>query len=91
MDAEYTVDATFTGIAGTATTDVHVLHNGRSIHDGLINVAGHGNELLHRGLQGPGPLPGTLWTILHNVLPEKGNLPTTPMANENGRSIRPGR
>ena len=43
-DAEYSLNATFTGIAGSATTDVHVLHNGRSLHDGLINVASHGNE-----------------------------------------------
>jgi len=42
--AEYSVDATFVGIAKEATTDVHVLHNGRSLHDGLINVASHGNE-----------------------------------------------
>ncbi len=44
-DAEYSVDADFSGIAGSAaTTDVHVLHNGRSLHDGLINVAESGNQ-----------------------------------------------
>lgn len=40
---EHTIEATFTGIAGRATTDVHVLHNGRSLHDGLINVKEEGN------------------------------------------------
>ncbi len=40
---EYTMEATFAGIAESATTDVHVLHNGRSLHDGLINVKDHGN------------------------------------------------
>lgn len=43
-DGKYSVDVNFTGIAKEATTDVHLLHNGRSLHDGLINVAGHGNE-----------------------------------------------
>jgi len=43
-DGEYSVAAIFTGIAKEATTDVHVLHNGRSLHDGLINVADRGNE-----------------------------------------------
>ncbi len=42
--AEYAVDATFAGIAKEATTDMHVLHNGHSLHDGLINVASYGNE-----------------------------------------------
>jgi len=41
---EHAVEVAFTGIAGRATTDVHVLHNGRSLHDELINVASHGNE-----------------------------------------------
>ena len=40
---EYDIDATFTGIAGRATTDVHVLHNGRSLHDGGINIGDYGN------------------------------------------------
>ena len=31
---EHAVEVAFTGIAGRATTDVHVLHNGRSLHDG---------------------------------------------------------
>ena len=41
---ERRIDATFTGIAQKATTDIHILHNGRSLHDDLINVDGHGNE-----------------------------------------------
>lgn len=41
---EHRIEATFTGIAQKATTDVHVLHNGRSLHDDLINVDDHGNE-----------------------------------------------
>jgi len=40
----HTVEATFSGIAQRATTDVHVLHNGRSLHDELINVDGRGNQ-----------------------------------------------
>jgi len=40
---EHSIEATFTGIAGHATTDVHVLHNGRALHDGLINLQGQGN------------------------------------------------
>ena len=38
------LSATFTGIAKRATTDVHVLHNRKSLFDALINVKGHGNE-----------------------------------------------
>ena len=30
--------ATFTGLAERATTDVHVLHNGRPLFDGLLNL-----------------------------------------------------
>lgn len=41
--SEYMVDAVFSGIATAATTNVHVLLNGRSLHDGLINVQGHPN------------------------------------------------
>jgi len=41
---EHTVEATFTGIAGQASTDVHVLHNGRSLHEGWINVKDQGNQ-----------------------------------------------
>ncbi|MBI2929318.1 MAG: glycoside hydrolase family 2 [Verrucomicrobia bacterium] len=40
---EHELAATFTGIAGAATTDFHVLHNGRSLHDGFINVRGSAN------------------------------------------------
>ena len=33
-----------TGIAEHATTDVHVLHQGRPLFDGFVNVQGQGNE-----------------------------------------------
>ena len=36
--------ATFHGIAERATTDVHVLHNGRPLLDGSVNVKGGGNS-----------------------------------------------
>ena len=38
------IEAVFTGIAERATTDVHVLHNGRPIHDGQINLGSAGNR-----------------------------------------------
>ena len=38
------VTATFTGLAERATTDVHVLHNGRSVFDGALNLNGAPNE-----------------------------------------------
>ncbi|MBM3890684.1 MAG: glycoside hydrolase family 2, partial [Verrucomicrobia bacterium] len=41
---EHEVNATFTGVAGRATTDVHVLHNGKPLHDGGINIGDHGNS-----------------------------------------------
>ncbi len=41
---EHMVTAAFTGIAGRATTDVHVLHNGKPLHDGGINIGGQGNS-----------------------------------------------
>ena len=37
------VEAVFTGIADRATTDVHLLHNGRSFFDGGINLGGQPN------------------------------------------------
>jgi hypothetical protein len=46
---QYTIEAVFAGIAQAATTDVHVLHNGQSIHGGLINVGGSGNESAFSG------------------------------------------
>ena len=36
--------ATFTGLAEKATTDVHVLHNGRPLFDCLLNLDGSPNE-----------------------------------------------
>ena len=41
---EHEVNATFTGIARHATTDVHVLHNGKTLHDGGINIGDHGSS-----------------------------------------------
>jgi len=38
------VIATFTGLAERATTDVHVLHRGRALFDGLLNLSGAANE-----------------------------------------------
>lgn len=39
----YVLRADFEGISTHTTTDVHVLHNGRPLHDGLINVQGASN------------------------------------------------
>ena len=44
-----TVEAVFTGISERATTDLHVMHNGRPLHDGQINLAGAGNRDLFTG------------------------------------------
>jgi len=41
---EIVVSAEFTGIATQATTDVHVLHQGKSLFDGFLNVRGAGNR-----------------------------------------------
>jgi hypothetical protein len=41
------VAAHFTGIAASATTDVHLLHNDRPLWDGSVNVHGAGNEAKH--------------------------------------------
>jgi len=38
---EHEVSAEFAGIAGEATTDVHVLRNGRALHSGFINLRGN--------------------------------------------------
>jgi len=38
------VKAAFDSIAKKATTDVHVLHNGKALFDGFINVQGHGGH-----------------------------------------------
>ncbi|NQT38044.1 MAG: glycoside hydrolase family 2 [Planctomycetes bacterium] len=40
----FDLSAKFKSIAVAATTDVHVLHNGKSLFDGLINVDGKGPE-----------------------------------------------
>jgi hypothetical protein len=39
------VEARFTSIAERATTDVHLLHNGRSLFSGLVNLRGSGMEV----------------------------------------------
>ena len=44
VSGPHQIAATFTGIAERATTDVHVLHNGQPLHDGLINLRGSGNS-----------------------------------------------
>ncbi len=41
---QYAVNAKFKGIAEKATTDVHVLHQGKAIFDDAINVGDRGNE-----------------------------------------------
>jgi alpha-galactosidase len=41
---EYSVRATFLAIDRDTTTDVHVLHRGRSVFDGLINLHGQGKQ-----------------------------------------------
>ena len=41
---ELSVSATFTGIAQQATTDAHVLRQGKPLFDGFINLHGCGNQ-----------------------------------------------
>lgn len=41
---EVQIDAAFTGLAGRATTDVHVLHRGHSLVDGRLNLEGSPND-----------------------------------------------
>ena len=48
---EYQIDAIFTSIAQAATTDVHVLRNGQTLHQGLINLNGAGSESAYAGKQ----------------------------------------
>lgn len=43
-DEKVEVAAVFSSIAERATTDVHVLHNGRAVYDGLINLKEAGRE-----------------------------------------------
>lgn len=42
---EVQLATTFTGLAGHATTDVHVLLNGRRLFDGFVNLKGSPNEV----------------------------------------------
>jgi len=42
-------EAAFRSIAERATTDVHVLHNGRPLFDGAVNVGGAGPEARFQG------------------------------------------
>ena len=46
---DYRIEAAFTSIAQAATTDVHVLHNGQPLHDGLLNIGGKGSESAYSG------------------------------------------
>jgi len=41
---EHEVNATFESIARRATTDVHVLYNGKPLHDGGIHIGDHGSS-----------------------------------------------
>ncbi|MBC8871484.1 MAG: glycoside hydrolase family 2 [Planctomycetes bacterium] len=43
-DGDLELSVAFNAISRTATTDVHVVHNGRPIFGGLINVGGQGPE-----------------------------------------------
>ncbi|MBN2294886.1 MAG: hypothetical protein JXM70_20835, partial [Pirellulales bacterium] len=49
QDATIDLTVNFISIAEQATTDVHVLHNGRALFDGFINVSGHGPNAGFRG------------------------------------------
>ena len=42
---EVQLTTVFTGLAPRATTDVHVMHNGRSLFDGFVNLKGSPNEV----------------------------------------------
>ncbi len=44
QEGAYSVKGAFASIAERATTDVHVFHNGVSIHDSVINLESRGNE-----------------------------------------------
>ncbi|MBN1845341.1 MAG: hypothetical protein JW810_06625 [Sedimentisphaerales bacterium] len=48
-EAEVEISASFKSIAERATTDVHVLHNGRALFDGLINVGDGGPKAQFSG------------------------------------------
>lgn len=41
---EVEVSGAFVGLAERATTDIHLLHNGRALFDGLLNLNGASNE-----------------------------------------------
>ena len=43
------IDAEFASIAEKATTDVHLLHNGRAVFDAAINVDGAGPKAVYEG------------------------------------------
>lgn len=46
---EYRLRSVFTGIDAQTTTDVHVLHRGRPIFNGFINLNGQGRRAEHHG------------------------------------------
>ena len=45
---QYAIAAKFVSIAEEATTDVHVLHNGKSLSSSFINLSGQGSEIACR-------------------------------------------
>jgi hypothetical protein len=47
QDGSVEISTRFTGLAEKATTDVHLLHNGRALFDGLLNVNDGGNSSEH--------------------------------------------
>lgn len=46
---EYAVQATFLAIDQSTTTDVHVLHRGRSLYDSWVNLQGQGKQVTYDG------------------------------------------
>jgi alpha-galactosidase len=46
---DYSVHAAFLAIDRDTTTNVHVLHGGRSVFDARINLGGHGRRVTHDG------------------------------------------
>ena len=43
-DGKYSLSARFISIAEKATTDVHILHNGKPLFDGFVNLEGQGMQ-----------------------------------------------
>ncbi|MFA6240361.1 MAG: sugar-binding domain-containing protein [Candidatus Hydrogenedentales bacterium] len=49
QDGRCDTNAVFSSIAERATTDVHVLHNGKPVFDGFVNVGDAGKETTYSG------------------------------------------